>query len=138
MLPPFNINDMIYLPVNTANQTIYLSLDEARQYYATPYTHYLLVLTHEENSTTGEELAQVAVIVNENVRITQLSVTTVGLTLAGRYRYEVYGQNSSSNINPTNAAVVGIVERGYVVLTDNTTWFDVPPVTIPNDIIYEP
>jgi hypothetical protein len=96
------------------------------------------VLTHEENSTTGEELAQVATIVNENVRITQLSVTTVGLTLAGRYRYEVYGQNSAVNINPSNAAVVGIVERGYVVLTDNTTWFDVPPVTIPNDIIYEP
>jgi magnesium-transporting ATPase (P-type) len=129
---------MIYLQVNNNNQIIYLSLDEARQYYATPYTHYLLVLTHEENSTTGEELAQVATIVNENVRITQLSVTTVGLTLAGRYRYEVYGQNSSSNINPLNVAVVGIVERGYVVLTDNTTWFDVPPVTIPNDIIYEP
>jgi len=129
---------MIYLQVNNNNQFIYLSLDEARQYYATPYTHYLLVLTHEENSTTGEELAQVATIVNENVRITQLSVTTVGLTLAGRYRYEVYGQNSAVNINPTNAAVVGIVERGYVVLTDNTTWFDVPPVTIPNDIIYEP
>lgn len=129
---------MIYLQVNNDNQFIYLSLDEARQYYATPYTHYLMVLTHEENSTTGEELAQVATIVNENVRITQLSVTTVGLTLAGRYRYEVYGQNSAVNINPTNAAVVGIVERGYVVLTDNTTWFDVPPVTIPNDIIYEP
>ena len=129
---------MIYLQVNNNNQFIYLSLDEARQYYATPYTHYLLVLTHEENSTTGEELAQVATIVNENVRITQLSVTTVGLTLAGRYRYEVYGQNSAVNINPTNGAVVGIVERGYVVLTDNTTWFDVPPVTIPNDIIYEP
>lgn len=129
---------MIYLQVNNNNQIIYLSLDEARQYYATPYTHYLIVLTHEENSTTGEELAQVATIVNENVRITQLSVTTVGLTLAGRYRYEVYGQNSAVNINPSNAAVVGIVERGYVVLTDNTTWFDVPPVTIPNDIIYEP
>jgi magnesium-transporting ATPase (P-type) len=129
---------MIYLQVNNDNQFIYLSLDEARQYYATPYTHYLFVLIHEENSTTGQELAQVATIVNENVRITQLSVTTVGLTLAGRYRYEVYGQNSSSNIDPNNAAVVGIVERGYVVLTDNTTWFDVPPVTIPNDIIYEP
>ena len=129
---------MIYLQVNNNNQFIYLSLDEARQYYATPYTHYLLVLTHEENSTTGEELAQVATIVNENVRITQLSVTTVGLTLAGRYRYEVYGQNSAVNINPSNAAVVGIVERGYVVLTDNTTWFDVPPSIIPNDIIYEP
>jgi hypothetical protein len=65
-------------------------------------------------------------------------VSTVGLTLAGRYRYEVYGQNSAVNIIPTNAAVVGLVERGYLVLQDNTTWFDVPSITIPNDIIYEP
>jgi magnesium-transporting ATPase (P-type) len=129
---------MIYLTTNTANQQVYLSLDEARQYYSTAFTHYLIILTHEENSTTGIDLAQVATIVNETVRVTQLTITTVGLTLAGRYRYEVYGQNSAVNINPTNAAVVGIVERGYAVLNDNTSWFDVPVNTIPNDIIYEP
>jgi len=50
----------------------------------------------------------------------------------------VYGQNSAINTNPANAAVVGIVERGYAVLNDNTSWFDVPINTIPNDIIYEP
>jgi magnesium-transporting ATPase (P-type) len=129
---------MIYLNTNTANQQVYLSLDEARQYYSTAFTHYLIILTHEENSTTGSDLAQVATIVNETVRVTQLTITTVGLTLAGRYRYEVYGQNSAVNTNPTNAAVVGIVERGYAVLNDNTNWFDVPVNTIPNDIIYEP
>jgi hypothetical protein len=129
---------MIYLNTNTANQQVYLSLDEARQYYSTAFTHYLIILTHEENSTTGSDLAQVATIVNETVRVTQLTITTVGLTLAGRYRYEVYGQNSAVNTNPTNAAVVGIVERGYAVLNDNTSWFDVPVNTIPNDIIYEP
>jgi magnesium-transporting ATPase (P-type) len=129
---------MIYLTTNTANQQVYLSLDEARQYYSTAFTHYLIILTHEENSTTGSDLAQVATIVNETVRVTQLTITTVGLTLAGRYRYEVYGQNSAVNTNPTNAAVVGIVERGYAVLNDNTNWFDVPVNTIPNDIIYEP
>lgn len=127
---------MIYLATNTANQTIYLSLDEGRQFYSTAFTHYLIVLTREENSTTGEEIAQVATIVNENVRITQLTITTVGLTLAGRYRYEVYGQNSNTNINPSNIAVVGLVERGYMVLTDNTQYYDVPTVTINNDVIY--
>jgi hypothetical protein len=129
---------MIYLFTNTANQFVYLSLDEARQYYATPFTNYLVILTHEENSTTGNDLAQVANIVSESVRVTQLSLTTVGLTLAGRYRYEVYGQNSPSNTNPSNAAVVGLVERGYAVLKANTTWFDIPSDIIPNDIIYEP
>ena len=127
---------MIYLTTNTANQTIYLSLDEARQYYATAYTHYLLIITHEENSTTGEELAQVPTVVLENVRITQLTVTTVGLTLAGRYRYEVYGQNSANNLDPTNGSVVGIVQRGYVVLTNNQQFYDVPTDVITNDIIY--
>jgi magnesium-transporting ATPase (P-type) len=129
---------MIYLQTNTSNQQVFLSLDEARQYFATAYTHYLMVLTHEENSTTGEQLAQVATIVAENVRITELLVTTVTLTLAGRYRYEVYGQNSAVNTDPTNGAVVGLCQRGYAVFTQNTTWFDVPVVTIPNDIIYEP
>lgn len=129
---------MIYLQTNTSNQQVFLSLDEARQYFATAYTHYLIVLTHEENSTTGEKLAQVASIVAENVRITELLITTVSLTLAGRYRYEVYGQNSAVNLDPTNGAVVGLVERGYAVFTQNTTWFDVPVITIPNDIIYEP
>lgn len=127
---------MIYLTTNTANQFVFLSLDEARQYYSTAYTHYLFVLTHEENSTTGTDLAQVAVIVNENVRITQLTITTVGLTRSGRYRYEVYGQNSAVNTNPTNGAVIGLVERGYAVLTNNTSYFDVPTDVIPNDIIY--
>jgi magnesium-transporting ATPase (P-type) len=129
---------MIYLTTNTANQQVYLSLDEARQYYSTAFTNYLIILTHEENSTTGNKLAQVATIVSESVRVTHLTITTVGLTLAGRYRYEVYGQNSAVNTNPTNVAVVGIVERGYAVLNDNTSWFDVPVNTIPNDIIYEP
>lgn len=129
---------MIYLLTDTAAQTVYLQLDETRQYFATPFTHYLLILTHEENSTTGDKLAQVATIVNENVRITQLTVTTASLTLAGRYRYDVYGQNSAVNVDPTNASVVGLLKRGYVVLTDNTQFFDVPSITIPNDIIYEP
>ena len=129
---------MIYLQTDTPAQTVYLQLDETRQYFATPFTHYLFILTHEENSTTGRKVAQVAQIVNENVRITELLVTTDRITLAGRYRYDVYGQNSGSNTNPNNASVVGLLKRGYVVLTANTQWFDVPSSIIPNDIIYEP
>jgi len=128
---------MIYLLTNVASQDVFLSLDEARQYYSTPFTHYLIIITHEENSIVGEMKAQVPNVLNENVRITQLQVSTVGLTLPGRYRYEVYGQNSSTNIDPDNIAVVGILERGYVVLTNNNQYFDVANTTINNDIIYE-
>ena len=95
-----------------------------------------MIITHEENSVVGDMKAQVPNVLNENVRITQLQVSTVGLTLPGRYRYEVYGQNSSTNIDPENAAVVGILERGYVVLTNNNQYFDVANTTINNDIIY--
>ena len=127
---------MIYLNTNTSNQQVFLSLDEARQYFSTTYTDYLLVLTHEENSTTGTYLAQVPAIVSESVRITQLLVTTITLTLPGRYRYEVYGQNSNSNTDPSDAVVVGLLERGYAVLKSNDQWYDVPTDIIPNDIIY--
>jgi hypothetical protein len=127
---------MVYLNTNTAGQTLRLSLDEARQYYSTAFTDYLLLIYHEENSNVGNSIAQVPPIVVENQRYTELTVTTVGLTLPGRYRYDVYGQNSNSNTNPNNASVVGICERGYLYLNDSGVYFDVPTITIQDDIIY--
>jgi hypothetical protein len=127
---------MVYLNTNTANQTLRLSLDEARQYYSTAFTDYLLIISHEENSNVGNTIAQVPTIVNENQRVTTLEVTTVSLTLPGRYRYEVYGQNSNSNLDPTDASVVGICERGYLYLNDSGIYFEVPTITIQDDIIY--
>ena len=128
---------MIYLTPNTAGQTVRLTLNEGRQYFTTAFTHYLVVITREENATeTGLNLAQVATVVSENDRVTTLTLTTVTLIMNGRYRYEVYGQNSNSNIDPLNAAVVGLVERGTCILTDSTTYFDVPTDTIPNDFIF--
>ena len=127
---------MEYLTTNQAGQIMRLSLDESRQYYSTPFTHYLLILTHEENSTTGTDLAQVATIYNENQRITTLIITTVGLTLSGRYRYEVYGQNSAVNLDPNNASVVGLCRIGWAVMTDATNYYDIPSITINDDIIY--
>jgi len=127
---------MVYLITNTATQTLRLSLNESRQYFATTFTHYLLILTHEENSTTGTDLAQVAVIVNENQRITTLTVTTDGLTLPGRYRYSVYGQNSAVNINPQDANVVGLCRIGWLDMTSNESYYDLPNITINDDVIY--
>jgi hypothetical protein len=127
---------MVYLNTNTAGQTLRLSLDEARQYYSTAFTDYLLLIYHEENSNVGNSIAQVPPIVVENQRYTELTVTTVGLTLPGRYRYDVYGQNSNSNTDPNDASVVGICERGYLYLNDSGVYFDVPTITIQDDIIY--
>jgi hypothetical protein len=124
---------MVYLNTNTANQYAWLSLDEGRAYFNVAFTHYLLVMTYE---MTGEKLAQVVEVINENERVTKIRLTTVGLVDAGRYHYEVYGQNSSSNINPTNASVVGLVEKSLMILQDGTIFFDVSSPTIPVDVIY--
>jgi len=124
---------MVYLNTNTANQYAWLSLDEGRAYFNVAFTHYLLVMTYE---MTGEQLAQVVEVINENERVTKIRLTTVGLIDAGRYHYEVYGQNSSSNIDPTNASVVGLVEKSLMILQDGTIFFDVSSPTIPVDVIY--
>jgi len=124
---------MVYLNTNTANQYAWLSLDEGRAYFNVAFTHYLLVMTYE---MTGEQLAQVVEVINENERVTKIRLTTVGLVDAGRYHYEVYGQNSAVNIDPTNASVVGLVEKSLMILQDGTIFFDVSSPTIPVDVIY--
>ena len=124
---------MVYLNTNTANQYAWLSLDEGRQYFNVAFTNYLLILTYE---MTGEQLAQVVTVINENERVTKIRLTTVGLVDAGKYKYDVYGQNSSSNLDPTNASVVGLVERGSIILQNGTIYFDVSTPTIPVDVIY--
>jgi hypothetical protein len=124
---------MVYLNTNTANQDAWLSLDEGRAYFNVAFTHYLLVMTYE---MTGEQLAQVVEVINENERVTKIRLTTVGLVDAGRYHYEVYGQNSDSNIDPTDASVVGLIEKSLMILQDGTIFFDVSSPTIPVDVIY--
>jgi hypothetical protein len=127
---------MITLQADTMNQTLYLTLDEARQYYSTPFTHYLFILRHEENSDAGVYLAEVLDVIAENQRITQVLVDTTGLTLIGRYRYDVYGQNSSSNLNPEDVSVVGLCEQGLCELRDDRSFFTVPDIDINNDIVF--
>ena len=124
---------MVYLNTNTANQYAWLSLDEGRQYFNVAFTNYLLVLTYE---MTGEKLAQVVDVINENERVTKIRLTTVGLLDAGRYHYEVYGQNSDTNTDPTDESVVGKVEEGLMILSNGTNYFDVSTPTIPVDVIY--
>ena len=102
---------MIYLEYNEADQTAYFTLDEGRSFYATAFTHYLLV--------------QVLDVVNENARATEVTLTTIGLTNTGTYQYYAYGQNSSSNINPNDASVVGLVERGTLIIRNTNDQFEV-------------
>jgi hypothetical protein len=97
----------------------------------------MLSIIREENSETGDKLNQVPTIVTDGSGYTRIVVTTVTLTQAGRYRYVVYGQNSSTNIDDEDASVVGIVEIGYLELTDSGSYYDVIETTSANDIIID-
>lgn len=132
----FFLKTMQELLIDTAGQTIRLTLNEGRSYYSELFSDYLVVITREEKSPSGLSLAQVATLILENERYTEIEITTEGLTTTGQYRYVVYGQNSTSNIDPNDASVVGEVEQGWIKLTGDTELYNVPTITISNDKIY--
>lgn len=134
---------MIYLLKNTAAQLLYLTLKEGELLLANPYTHYLLELTNEQ---TLQKLYAIPTKIAENDRYTTIQIGTNANTptaasllinYPARFSYIVYGQNSSTNLDPTNAAVEGVIEKGYLIVEDVTTpRFTEPNLTIDNDITY--
>jgi hypothetical protein len=134
---------MIYLLKNTAAQLLYLTLKEGELLLANPYTHYLLQLTNEQ---TLQKLYAIPTKIAENDRYTTIQIGTNANTptaasllinYPARFSYVIYGQNSSTNLDPTNAAVVGVIEKGYLIVEDvSTPRFTEPNLTIDNDITY--
>lgn len=134
---------MIYLLKNTAAQLLYLTLKEGELLLANTYTHYLLELTNEQ---TLQKLYAIPSKIAENDRYTTIQIgTNANTPLAAsllinypaRFSYIIYGQNSSTNLDPTNAAVEGVIEKGYLIVEDITTpRFTEPNLTIDNDITY--
>lgn len=126
---------MVYLNFNEADQTAFFTLDEGRQYYAEAFTHYLCVLCKADGTTgtTDIALAQVLEVVVENQTYTEVLMTTEGIANSGEFAYFIYGQNSSSNLDPSNNSVVGIVEQGTLIIRSETNYFT--PITGQNTII---
>jgi hypothetical protein len=134
---------MIYLLKNTAAQLLYLTLKEGELLLANTYTHYLLELTNEQ---TLQKLYAIPTKIAENDRYTTIRIGTNANTptaasllinYPARFSYIVYGQNSSTNLDPTNAAVQGVIEKGYLIVEDVTTpRYTEPNLTIDNDITY--
>ena len=134
---------MIYLIKNTAAQLLYLTLKEGELLLTNTYTHYLLELTNEQ---TLEKLYAIPTQIAQNDRYTTIQIGTNAnnptaasllINYPARFSYIVYGQNSSSNLDPTNAVVEGVIERGYLIVEDITTpRFTEPNLTIDSDIAY--
>lgn len=126
---------MLILTPNQANQTARLTLNEGRTKLG-DYTHYLLILSFDDTGIETENtLAQVVTVTEESARVTTFTCTTVGLDYQGKYWYKVYGQNSASNTDPENASVVGLVEQGSAIITNNASQY-VDTTTTDNATIY--
>ena len=129
---------MIHLAPNSASNTVNVTPFEARKFMAS-FTHYLLELT---NQATEEKHYAVPVLTYDNERYTQFDLATnadatssVLITESGLYTYKVWGQNSSTNLDPEDASVVGLCEVGPCKVSDEAAW-TIPSVTIPDNVIY--
>ena len=134
---------MIYLLKNTAAQLLYLTLKEGELLLANTYTDYLLELTNEQ---TLEKLYAIPTQIAQNDRYTTIEIGTNAnvplsasllINYPARFSYIVYGQNSNTNLDPADAVVEGVIQRGYLIVEDITTpRFTEPNLTIDSDIAY--
>lgn len=134
---------MVYLLKNTAAQLLYLQIQEGELLLSNFYTDYLLELTNEQ---TLEKLYCIPILVASNERYTTIEISTNAnnptagsllINYPARFSYRVFGQNSSTNLDPTDNVVVGVIEKGYLIMQDLTTpYFTDPNLTIPSDIAY--
>lgn len=140
MLSLFRFN-MIHLNPNSASpQPIYLTLSEMRKDFA-EFTDYLVLF---QSMASKEDFYLIGYVNTDNARYTTLQVYTnednptsgrVRLTESGLYTYKVWGQNSSTNLDPTDTEVVGLLEQGTLNVA-GATGYDIPNITIPDNIIY--
>ena len=134
---------MVYLLKNTAAQLLYLQIQEGELLLSNFYTDYLLELTNEQ---TLEKLYCIPILVASNERYTTIEISTNAnnptaasllIKYPAHFSYRVFGQNSSTNLDPTDNVVVGVIEKGYLIMQDLTTpYFTDPSLTIPSDIAY--
>ena len=129
---------MIELRPNTAEQNIYLTLEE--RLFLPTFTHYLMVFKNEMSNT---EYCVILAVVTTNERYTKCLISTdeddkvngnVLITETGLFYYTVYAQNSSTNLDPANT--VGVVEVGVCKVLTEEDYFEAQSLTIPDTIIY--
>jgi hypothetical protein len=133
---------MNYLQTNTASQTLLLSLKEGVLLFDTTYTDYLLMI---QNEITLETFYVIPAQISENDRVTTLAISTndddptngsILVVNGGRYNFIIYGQNSTTNLDPQNAVVVGEIKRGFIQMETLVNYYDQPNIIIPSDIEY--
>lgn len=105
------------------------------------FTDYLVLF---QSMASKEDFYFIGYVNTDNARYTTLQVYTnednatsgrVRLTESGLYTYKVWGQNSSTNLDPTDTEVVGLLEQGTLNVA-GATGYTIPDITIPDNYIY--
>lgn len=129
---------MLYLLPNTADQDIYTTAKEGGL-YLDAFTNYLF---HLEEFGGHLNYYFIGTVDEENDRYTKFIVSTdsddganssilIPSTVSGKFKYTIYGQNSDSNLDPENAAVVGEVEQGTLKVISSATYYNEQGGTAP-------
>ena len=132
---------MIRLIPNTAGQFMYLTLQDSIKYLSS-FSNYLVELKSLQSNRKYYFIATLGVDTDRYSRVdvgldTDDAVNgSIQITESGQYKYTIFGQNSSTNLNPDDISVIGIVEVGKAVLVTQVDYFNEYTPTIPNDTIY--
>lgn len=131
---------MIYLSPEASGNSVAVNPYQARKFLST-FTTYLMSLKSEATDT---EIFFIPTIEEDNERFTRIGLATndndptngsIRLSKSGLYTYKIWGQNSTTNLDPEDASVVGICEVGACKVTDEVPW-SIPTITIPDNVIY--
>lgn len=130
---------MIAILPNTTSQNIYLTLKE-KQKDVGSWTNYLVEIQGE---MSREKRYFIANVVEDNARYTKITMNTNAndtlngdllITETGQYWYKVYAQDSDTNLDPVNA--IAEIERGVLHVQTEQEYYNLPTITLPDNIIY--
>ena len=132
---------MIHLNPNSATeQKVYLTLQEMKKDFDT-FANYLVLF---QSMASREDYYFIGDVETDNARYTGLSIFTnlddplngdILLEETGQYFYKVWGQNSTTNLDPTDATVVALIEEGTLDVT-GAVGYNIPTIDVPDNVIY--
>ena len=78
-----------------------------------------IIQNTEESIVSVDDKYAVKIMERSNLPTVDNTIGEIKLSPVGSFSYEIYQQDSLTNLDKTNAAVQGLVERGKVYLSHN-------------------
>jgi hypothetical protein len=138
---------MVTLQTNTATQAMYVTpFQRKKDFSGQTFSSYLLQIESLQTDKKYYAIFQSGngTLQQDNERYSEFQISTnsdastsgsVLITESGQYSYIIYGQSSTTNIDPLNAAVWGELERGLMTFAGEDAW-SLPSITIPDNVVY--